>query len=401
MAKQGGFSGVIAPVLTPFGEDGNPDAGRFVDHAHWLMQEGCTGLAPFGTTSEANSLGLDERMELLEELVDDGIDAATLMPGTGTCSLADTIMLTRHAMDLSCGGVLMLPPFYYKGPSEEGLFRFFAEAIEGVGDDKLKVYLYHIPPVAQVGFSLPLIGRLIKAFPDNVVGLKDSSGDWSNTAAILEAYPNFEVFPGSEIFLLDGLRKGGAGCISATCNVSASAIRNVYDNWKTADADKPAGRHHGAAQGDPGLSDDPCPQGADRALQAGCRLGQGARAVHGAARCGSREGHPHAGRRARLQAQVRQGRVGRTAAVIPASDSDCGNPDARAASVLDSRSALRLAGLTVIASRQRNVPEQIHEGCRLSEVAAGHRCQVAGRCRAAEAGAGRAATCLLRCRPCR
>ncbi len=238
MAKQGGFSGVIAPVLTPFGEDGNPDAGRFVDHAHWLMQEGCTGLAPFGTTSEANSLGLDERMELLEELVDDGIDAAKLMPGTGTCSLADTIMLTRHAMDLSCGGVLMLPPFYYKGPSEEGLFRFFAEAIEGVGDDKLKVYLYHIPPVAQVGFSLPLIGRLIKAFPDNVVGLKDSSGDWSNTAAILEAYPNFEVFPGSEIFLLDGLRKGGAGCISATCNVSASAIRNVYDNWKTADADK-------------------------------------------------------------------------------------------------------------------------------------------------------------------
>jgi 4-hydroxy-tetrahydrodipicolinate synthase len=238
MAKQGGFSGVIAPVLTPFGEDGNPDAGRFVDHAHWLMQEGCTGLAPFGTTSEANSLGLDERMELLEELVDDGIDAATLMPGTGTCSLADTIMLTRHAMDLSCGGVLMLPPFYYKGPSEEGLFRFFAEAIEGVGDEKLKVYLYHIPPVAQVGFSLPLIGRLIKAFPDNVVGLKDSSGDWSNTAAILEAYPNFEVFPGSEIFLLDGLRKGGAGCISATCNVSASAIRNVYDNWKTADADK-------------------------------------------------------------------------------------------------------------------------------------------------------------------
>jgi len=147
MAKQGGFSGVIAPVLTPFGEDGNPDAGRFVDHAHWLMQEGCTGLAPFGTTSEANSLGLDERMELLEELVDDGIDAATLMPGTGTCSLADTIMLTRHAMDLSCGGVLMLPPFYYKGPSEEGLFRFFAEAIEGVGDEK------NLHPLQRIGHA--------------------------------------------------------------------------------------------------------------------------------------------------------------------------------------------------------------------------------------------------------
>ena len=208
MAKKPNFSGVIAPVLTPFGEDGAPDADRFVEHCQWLMEEGCTGLAPFGTTSEGNSLGLDERMELLEELVDAGVDPAKLMPGTGRCSLADAVVLTEHAVDLGCGGVLMLPPFYYKAPSEEGLFRFFAEVIEEVGDDELKVYLYHIPPVAQVGFSLPLIGRLIKEFPNTVVGLKDSSGDWSNTKAISRAYPGFEVFPGSEVFLLDGLRTG-------------------------------------------------------------------------------------------------------------------------------------------------------------------------------------------------
>jgi 4-hydroxy-tetrahydrodipicolinate synthase len=238
MQQQRHFSGVIAPVLTPFGEDGGPDAERFVAHCQWLMQEGCTALAPFGTTSEGNSLGVDERMELLEELADSDLDAGKLMPGTGSCSLADAIVLTRHAVDLGCGGVLMLPPFYYKAPHEDGLFRFFSEVIENVGDDRLKVYLYHIPPVAQVGFSLSLIGRLIKAFPDTVVGLKDSSGDWSNTAAILDAYPQFEVFPGSEIFLLDGLRKGAAGCISATCNVSAAAIRNVYDNWRSADADR-------------------------------------------------------------------------------------------------------------------------------------------------------------------
>jgi 4-hydroxy-tetrahydrodipicolinate synthase len=238
MQQQRHFSGVIAPVLTPFGEDGGPDAERFVAHCQWLMQEGCTALAPFGTTSEGNSLGVDERMELLEELADSDLDAGKLMPGTGSCSLADAIVLTRHAVDLGCGGVLMLPPFYYKAPNEDGLFRFFSEVIENVGDDRLKVYLYHIPPVAQVGFSLALIGRLIKAFPDTVVGLKDSSGDWSNTAAILDAYPQFEVFPGSEIFLLDGLRKGAAGCISATCNVSAAAIRNVYDNWRSADADR-------------------------------------------------------------------------------------------------------------------------------------------------------------------
>jgi 4-hydroxy-tetrahydrodipicolinate synthase len=238
MQQQRHFSGVIAPVLTPFGEDGGPDPERFVAHCQWLMQEGCTALAPFGTTSEGNSLGVDERMELLEELADSDLDAGKLMPGTGSCSLADAIVLTRHAVDLGCGGVLMLPPFYYKAPNEDGLFRFFSEVIENVGDDRLKVYLYHIPPVAQVGFSLSLIGRLIKAFPDTVVGLKDSSGDWSNTAAVLDAYPQFEVFPGSEIFLLDGLRKGAAGCISATCNVSAAAIRNVYDNWRSADADR-------------------------------------------------------------------------------------------------------------------------------------------------------------------
>jgi 4-hydroxy-tetrahydrodipicolinate synthase len=238
MATERTFSGVIAPVLTPFGEDGNPDGERFTEHAQWLLATGCTALAPFGTTSEANSLGLDERMEMLEELVDDGIDPAQLMPGTGTCSLSDTMVLTRHALDLGCGGVLMLPPFYYKGPSEEGLYRYFSELIEGVGDDSLKVYLYHIPPVAQVGFSLPLIGRLAKAFPDIVVGLKDSSGDWSNTAAILAEYPQLEVFPGSEVFLLDGLKHGAAGCISATCNVSAAAIREVYDKWQTPDAER-------------------------------------------------------------------------------------------------------------------------------------------------------------------
>jgi 4-hydroxy-tetrahydrodipicolinate synthase len=145
--------------------------------------------------------------------------------------------MTEQAIELGCGGVLMLPPFYYKNPSEEGLFRFFAEVIEEVGDDSLKVYLYHIPPVAQVGFPLGLIARLRKEFPDTVVGLKDSSGDWSNTKAILDANPGFEVFPGSEVFLLDGLRSGAAGCISATANVAAAKMRHLYDNWQSPEAD--------------------------------------------------------------------------------------------------------------------------------------------------------------------
>ncbi len=238
MKEKSNFSGVIAPVVTPFGEDGSPDLDRFVEHCEWLLEDGCTGLAPFGTTSEGNSLGLDERMELLEELVDADVSPHLLMPGTGACSVADAIVLAEQAVDLGCGGVLMLPPFFYKNPSEEGLFRFFAEVIEEVGDDRLKVYLYHIPPVAQVGFSLSLIERLRREFPKTVVGLKDSSGDWANTKAILDANPGFEVFPGSEVFLLDGLRNGAAGCISATANISARAIRNVYDNWQGSDADR-------------------------------------------------------------------------------------------------------------------------------------------------------------------
>ena len=238
MSDSPNFSGVIAPVVTPFGEDGAPDLDRYVEHCEWLMADGCTALAPFGTTSEGNSIGLDERMEMLEELVDSGIDAKKLMPGTGSCSVADAIILAEHAVDLGCGGCLMLPPFYYKNPSEEGLFRFFAEVIEEVADDALKVYLYHIPPIAQVGFSLPLAVRLKTEFPKTVVGLKDSSGDWANTKSILDALPGFEVFPGSEAFLLDGLRNGAAGCISATANVTAKALRQLYDNWQGPDADR-------------------------------------------------------------------------------------------------------------------------------------------------------------------
>jgi len=239
MIENPNFSGVIAPVLTPFGEDGEPDTDRFIEHANWLLQEGgCNALAPFGTTSEANSLALDERMDLLEELVDEGIDPKLLMPGTGTCSIPDTVMLTQQAIELGCGGVLMLPPFYYKAPSDDGLFQYFSDVIDEVDDDRLRVYLYHIPPVSQVGFSLDLIERLTNEFPEIVVGLKDSSGDWSNMKAILERFPAFELFPGSEAYLLDGLRAGAVGTISASANVNGAMMRKLFDNWQGAEADE-------------------------------------------------------------------------------------------------------------------------------------------------------------------
>jgi len=226
------FSGVLVPVLTPFTPSGDPDLGRFVAFCRWLLDQGAGGLSVFGTTSEANSMSGPERMALLDGLIEAGIPPGKLMPGTGACSITEAATLVRHAVGHGCGGVLLLPPFYYKGVSDDGIFAFVSAVIDKVASAALRIYLYHIPPVAQVGYSLDLVGRLIKAYRETVVGLKDSSGDWNNTAAMLERFPGFAVFPGSEIFLLDALRKGGAGCITASGNVNVPGIRKVYENWR-------------------------------------------------------------------------------------------------------------------------------------------------------------------------
>ena len=240
VAKVKRIEGVLAPVITPFRKDYAPDAPRFVRHCRWLLKSGCAGLAVFGTNSEANSLSVSEKKSLLEKLVAGGVPASALMPGTGHCALSDSIEMTRAAVELGCAGVLMLPPFYYKGVSDEGLYRNFAEVIERVGDERLQLYLYHIPPVAQVAITLPLIEKLLSKYPGIVAGVKDSSGDWSNTRAMLDAFAKegFDVFAGSEVFLLDNMRHGGKGCITATGNINPGPIANVYRNWRSADAER-------------------------------------------------------------------------------------------------------------------------------------------------------------------
>lgn len=229
--------GIFAPTLTPIRADLSPDVARWIEFSHRLLENGCHGLCPFGTTSEANSFGLDERMEMLEQLIDAGIPAAQLMPGTGACAIPDTVRLTAHAVKLGCSGVLMLPPFYYKAITDDGLFRAFAEVIERVGDARLRVYLYHIPPVSQVGFSLALIERLIQAYPGVVVGIKDSSADWNNLHALLTTFPGFGIFTGSERFLLQTLRLGGAGSINAVANVIAPLQRRLYEQMQSPEAE--------------------------------------------------------------------------------------------------------------------------------------------------------------------
>lgn len=224
---------LFVPAITPFAADLSVDTARFVAFCRRLLAEGADGLAVFGTTSEANSLSVAERMAALEALVASGIDPARLIPGTGCAALPDTVALTRHATDLGCRGVLMLPPFYYKPLSDEAVFASYAAAIEAVPD--VALYLYHIPQMSGVALSVPMIGRLIAAFPGTVRGLKDSSGKWENTAAVIAAYPQIETFSASESLIPANVAAGGAGCISASANVNAAGIARLIRALGTPD----------------------------------------------------------------------------------------------------------------------------------------------------------------------
>ena len=231
------LQGIWIPATTPFADNGSVDAGLFVAHCKWLLANGAAGIAPFGTTSEGNSLSANEKQTLLHAMIAAGIPAAQLMPGTGACALPDAVTQTRAAVEAGCAAALVLPPFYYKSAiNDEGLFAFFNELVDQVASRNLRICLYHIPPVAQVGFSLELIERLLARYGELIVGLKDSSGQFDYTRSVLAAFPQLRVFAGSESFLLDTLRAGGAGCITATGNLNIRAIADVHARRDAAEA---------------------------------------------------------------------------------------------------------------------------------------------------------------------
>ena len=223
------MQGVITPILTPFDDDLEFVPDLYVAHARWLLENGIHYISPFGTTGEALSMSVAERIYAVDTLIDAGIDPGCLMPGAGLCNLPETLELVRHAVDRGCAAVMTLPPFFFKNASDEGLYRHFASLIEKINSDALKICLYHIPPMAGIGFTPELAGRLAGDYPDTVVAYKDSSGDFDNTRAIVAAAPNISVFPGAETFLKPGLENGCAGCISATCNINPRGIRRVFD----------------------------------------------------------------------------------------------------------------------------------------------------------------------------
>jgi 4-hydroxy-tetrahydrodipicolinate synthase len=229
--------GVLAPVLTPFKRNLATDTDLFVRFCRWLHAQS-VGLAIFGTNSEANSMSVMERSELLAAVIAGGVPARALLPGTGTCAIPDSVRLSAEAARAGCAGVLMLPPFYYKPVSEEGLFAAYSEVVERVGDARLKIVLYHIPQLSGVPITPGLIEKLIKHYPGVFIGIKDSSGDFATTKGLIERFPGFTVYCGSERFLLATMRAGGAGCISATANVNPAAIAGLQRSWREANADQ-------------------------------------------------------------------------------------------------------------------------------------------------------------------
>lgn len=213
------------------------DHERLIAHCQWLLGNGCDGIAFMGTTGEANSLSVAERMIALDAVIEAGIAPEQLMVGTGCCALPDTLALTRHALAQGVGGMLMLPPFYYKGVSEEGVFAAFDATIQRVGQEDLRIYLYHFPQMSAVPFSHALIERLLKRYPDVIAGIKDSSGDFENMRSMAAHFPGFDVFAGTERYLLDILRAGGVGCISASANITCPLAAEVYRARETPEAD--------------------------------------------------------------------------------------------------------------------------------------------------------------------
>lgn len=232
------YGGINVAVLTAMHDDLSPNLDAMAAHAHWLLANGANGLGVLGTTGEANSFSASERKAILEGLVARGVPAAKMMPGTGVSSLTETVELTLHARALGCRGVLLLPPFYYKAPSDDGLFAYFDQVAKRVNGG-IALYLYHFPQQSAVPFSLALIDRLLTAHPGVFKGVKDSSGDYANMKAMIDAFASrgFEVYSGSDEFVQRILADGGAGCITAAGNANAHWGGIVYAKRTGPEAD--------------------------------------------------------------------------------------------------------------------------------------------------------------------
>ena len=228
------LQGVIAAIATAVDDKGEPDCARSTALARFLLANGCDGLNVLGTTGEATSFSLEQRKRVMSAYSEAGLPLDRLMVGTGAASVADAVALTRHAAELGFAGALLLPPFYYKGVPDDGLFAYVEIIVRATAAEPIPIYLYHFPAQSGLPWHVKLVGRLVASFGTRIVGLKDSSGDMAYAREATKVAPGFKVFPSTEAVLMEARAGAFAGCISATANLNADLCARA---WRDGDAD--------------------------------------------------------------------------------------------------------------------------------------------------------------------
>jgi 4-hydroxy-tetrahydrodipicolinate synthase len=228
------LQGVIAAIATAVDDKGEPDCARSTALARFLLANGCDGLNVLGTTGEATSFSLEQRKRVMSAYSEAGLPLDRLMVGTGAASVADAVALTRHAAELGFAGALLLPPFYYKGVPDDGLFAYVEIIVRATAAEPIPIYLYHFPAQSGLPWHVKLVGRLVASLGTRIVGLKDSSGDMAYAREATKVAPGFKVFPSTEAVLMEARAGAFAGCISATANLNADLCARA---WRDGDAD--------------------------------------------------------------------------------------------------------------------------------------------------------------------
>ena len=224
--------GVYAAPLMPMRPDLSPDIGKYIDHCADLLAAGCHGLMPLGSTGAAHSFTVDERFEMMDAVAASEMPTEKMLIGASALAFPDTIRLARHAVSIGAGGVCVQPPFYYKPAEDEGLIDFFSRVIDGVGDDRLRLYVYDWESALGIHHSLDFFHRLFDAYPEQAVGIKDSSGDAEMLEERCRAFPDKEVFSGTDGMTLTCLRAGGNGVMSGASNIMPEITTAIYAGYE-------------------------------------------------------------------------------------------------------------------------------------------------------------------------
>ena len=226
------ISGAYCAVLTPLDNNLSINNNLHLRHCQSLMQKGLDGLTIFGTNGEASSFSINQKIHSIEFLLENRIDASNLIIGSGAASLEDAMELTNFSVKIGAKASLLIPPFYFKSVTDDGVISYYRNVIEQTGDNNFKFLLYNIPQHSGVTINFNIIENLLKLYPNNVVGLKDSTGNMDNMLKTIKYFNNFAVFCGNGAMALHTTKRGGAGAITGDANITARLLSFIIHNFK-------------------------------------------------------------------------------------------------------------------------------------------------------------------------